>query len=171
MRVLGVIPARYRSSRFEGKPLADILGKPMVQHVYERSRAAGCLDQVLVATDDQRIYDAVRAFGGPVVLTGSEHRSGTDRVAEAISGYQADVVVNIQGDEPMIDPAMIGEVVGPFRSGVEAGMVTLKKEVFSESEFADPGVVKVVTDPAGWALYFSRSLIPYPRLRTPEFRV
>jgi 3-deoxy-manno-octulosonate cytidylyltransferase (CMP-KDO synthetase) len=171
MRVIGVIPARYQSSRFEGKPLADILGKPMVQHVWERSRAADCLDEVLVATDDQRIYDAVRAFGGHAVLTRSEHRSGTDRVAEAIAQYAADVVVNIQGDEPMIDPAMIAEVVAPFRSGLGAGIVTLKKETLYESEFADPGVVKVVTDPAGWALYFSRSLIPYPRLRTPQFHV
>jgi 3-deoxy-manno-octulosonate cytidylyltransferase (CMP-KDO synthetase) len=171
MRVIGVIPARYQSSRFEGKPLADILGKPMVQHVWEQSRAADCLDDVLVATDDQRIYDAVRAFGGQAVLTRSEHRSGTDRVAEAIAEYTADVVVNIQGDEPMIDPGMIAEVVAPFRSGLGAGIVTLKKEVFHQSEFADPGVVKVVTDPAGWALYFSRSLIPYARLRTPKFHV
>jgi 3-deoxy-manno-octulosonate cytidylyltransferase (CMP-KDO synthetase) len=171
MRVLGVIPARYRSSRFDGKPLADILGKPMVQHVWERSRAANCLDQVLIATDDRRIYDAARAFGAEVVMTGSGHRSGTDRVAEAIGGYAAEVVVNIQGDEPMIHPAMIAEVVTPFRRGSGADIVTLKKEVFHESEFADPGVVKVVTDPAGWALYFSRSLIPYPRQRTPHFHV
>jgi len=171
MRVIGVIPARYQSSRFEGKPLADILGKPMVQHVWERSRAADCLDEVLVATDDQRVFDIVRAFGGHAVLTKSEHRSGTDRVAEAIAGCAADIVVNIQGDEPMIAPEMIAEVVAPFRSGLGAGIVTLKKEVFHESEFADPGVVKVVTDAAGWALNFSRSLIPYPRLRTPQFHV
>ena len=171
MRVIGVIPARYQSSRLEGKPLADILGKPMVQHVWERSRAADCLDEVLVATDDQRVFDIVRAFGGHAVLTRSEHRSGTDRVAEAIAGYSADVVVNIQGDEPMIAPEMIAEVVAPFRSGVEPEIVTLKKEVFQESEFADRGVVKVVTDAAGWALYFSRSLIPYPRLRSPQFHV
>ena len=171
MRVIGVIPARYQSSRFEGKPLADILGKPMVQHVWERSRAASCLDEVIVATDDQRIHDAVRAFGGNVVLTDPGHRSGTDRAAEAIANLSADVVVNVQGDEPMIDPAMIAEVVAPFRLGVGAGIVTLKKEVFHESEFADPGVVKVVTDPDGWALYFSRSLIPYPRKRTKHFHV
>jgi 3-deoxy-manno-octulosonate cytidylyltransferase (CMP-KDO synthetase) len=171
MRVIGVIPARYRSSRFEGKPLAEILGKPMVQHVWERSRAASCLDDVVVATDDQRIYDAVDAFGGRAVLTASDHRSGTDRVAEAIAGDGADVIVNIQGDEPMIDPAMIAEVVAPFHSGRGAGVVTLKKEVFEDHEFSDPGVVKVVTDPAGWALYFTRSLVPYPRLRTRHFHV
>src|SRR6476659_669387 len=144
MRVVGVIPARYRSSRFEGKPLAEILGKPMVQHVWERSRAASCLDDVVVATDDQRIYDAVDAFGGRAVLTASDHRSGTDRVAEAIAGDGADVIVNVQGDEPMIDPAMIAEVVAPFQSGRGAGVVTLKKEVFEDHEFSDPGVVKVV---------------------------
>jgi len=171
MRVLGVIPARYESSRFPGKPLADILGKPMVQHVWERSRKAECLDDVLVATDDERIRDAVCGFGGLAILTGAEHRSGTDRVAEAAHAIGAEVVVNIQGDEPMIDPMMIAEVVQPFRDGTPAGMVTLKKEVFQDSEFADPGVVKVVTDPAGWALYFSRSLIPYPRQRTSRFHV
>src|SRR5690348_17070678 len=104
MLALGVIPARYRSSRFPGKPLADILGKPMVQHVWERARAADCLDEVLVATDDERIRDAVRGFGAHVVMTGRDHRSGTDRVAEAVRDIAADVVVNIQGDEPMIDP-------------------------------------------------------------------
>ena len=171
MRVIGVIPARYQSSRFEGKPLAGILGKPMVQHVWERSRAAGCLDEVVVATDDQRIYDAVRTFGGNAVLTSAEHRSGTDRAAEAVANLAADVVVNIQGDEPMIDPAMIAEVVTPFRLGTGAGIVTVKKEVFHESEFADPGVVKVVTDRDGWAFYFSRSLIPFPRQRTQHFHV
>jgi 3-deoxy-manno-octulosonate cytidylyltransferase (CMP-KDO synthetase) len=171
MRIVGVIPARFESSRFEGKPLADILGKPMVQRVWERSRGANCLDEVLVATDDQRIYDAVQAFGGRAVMTSSVHRSGTDRVAEAISGDPADVVVNIQGDEPMIDPAMIAEVVAPFRSGVGAGIVTLRKEVFEETQWADPGVVKVVVDSAGLALYFSRSLIPFPRSRTRGFHV
>ena len=160
-----------RSSRFEGKPLADILGKPMVQHVWERSRAATCLDEVIVATDDSRIYDVVQAFGGRAVMTAAAHRSGTDRVAEAIAEDPADVVVNIQGDEPMIDPEMIAEVVAPFRSGLDADIVTLKKEVFEEPEFADPGVVKVVADSAGWALYFSRSLIPFPRVRATGFHV
>jgi 3-deoxy-manno-octulosonate cytidylyltransferase (CMP-KDO synthetase) len=104
-------------------------------------------------------------------MTSPEHRSGTDRVAEAATGLEADVVVNIQGDEPMLDPLMLEEVIAPFRDGTAAGLVTLKKEVFHDSEFADPGVVKVVTDPRGMALYFSRSLIPYPRHRTCGFRV
>src|SRR6185369_13247689 len=171
MRVIGVIPARYKSSRFEGKPLADIHGKPMVQHVYERARLARNLDDVLVATDDQRIYRAVEAFGGKAVMTSEEHRSGTDRVAEAMASDAADVVVNVQGDEPMLDPLMLEEVVAPFRQGTPVGLVTLKKEVFHDWEFADPGVVKVVTDPQGIALYFSRSLIPYPRNRVAHFRV
>jgi 3-deoxy-manno-octulosonate cytidylyltransferase (CMP-KDO synthetase) len=175
MRIIGVIPARYQSSRLEGKVLADIHGKSMVQHVYERARRASCLDDVVVATDDERIRSAVEGFGGKAVMTSADHRSGTDRVAEAVRGMDADaivnVIVNIQGDEPMLDPAMIAEVVDPFRSGASAGVVTLKKRVMHESEFADPGVVKVVTDPSGYALYFSRSLIPYPRQRTPRFAV
>lgn len=171
MRMIGVIPARYQSSRLEGKALADIHGKPMVQHVFERAVAARCLDEVLVATDDERILTAVRGFGGEAVMTSAGHRSGTDRVAEAVRARHADVVVNIQGDEPMLDPAMVSEVTAPFRAGTDAGIVTLKKPVLNEADFAEPGVVKVVTDPAGRALYFSRSLIPYPRERTAHFAV
>jgi 3-deoxy-manno-octulosonate cytidylyltransferase (CMP-KDO synthetase) len=171
MRVLGVIPARYQSTRFEGKPLADILGKPMIQHVWERARAADCLDEVMVATDDERIRDAAAGFGARVVMTSGEHRSGTDRVAEAVALTDAGVVVNIQGDEPMVDAAMLREVVEPFHTRPAVELVTLKKEVFTEQQFDDPGVVKVVTDPEGWALYFSRSLIPYPRQRTASYHV
>ena len=171
MRIIGVIPARYKSSRLEGKPLADILGKPMVQHVYERAKRAPCLDEVVVATDDERIRSAVESFGGRVAMTSADHRSGTDRVAEATRNIAADVIVNIQGDEPMLDPAMLAELVEPYKSATDASIVTLKKRVAHESDFADPGVVKVVTDPDGFALYFSRSLIPYPRQRTPQFAV
>jgi 3-deoxy-manno-octulosonate cytidylyltransferase (CMP-KDO synthetase) len=171
MRVVGIIPARFQSSRLAGKALADILGRPMVQHVYERARLAKNLDSVLVATDDERIRLAVTEFGGRAVMTSTAHRSGTDRVAEIAENLDADIVVNIQGDEPMLDPVMIEEVVAPFQEGTSAGLVTLKKEIFHESAFADPGVVKVVTDPRGMALYFSRSLIPYPQNRTAHFRV
>ncbi len=171
MRVIAVIPARYKSSRLEGKPLADIHGKTMVQHVYERAWQASNLDDVVVATDDLRIVRAVEAFGGRAIMTSVDHRSGTDRVAEAVASDPADVIVNIQGDEPMLDPVMLEEVVAPFRRGTTAGIVTLKKEVFHDAEFEDPGVVKVVTDGGGLALYFSRSLIPYPRTRGPHFRV
>jgi 3-deoxy-manno-octulosonate cytidylyltransferase (CMP-KDO synthetase) len=171
MRVIGIIPARFQSSRLEGKPLADIHGRPMVQHVYERALLARNLDDVLVATDDERILHRVVEFGGKAVMTSSAHRSGTDRVAEAVATLEGDVVVNIQGDEPMLDPVMLEEVVTPFLEGTAVDLVTLKKEVFHENEFADPGVVKVVTDPNGIALYFSRSLIPYPQKRTAHFRV
>jgi 3-deoxy-manno-octulosonate cytidylyltransferase (CMP-KDO synthetase) len=171
MRIIGVIPARYKSSRLEGKPLADIHGKPMVQHVWERAKRAPCLDEVVIATDDERIRSVVRTFGGTVAMTSADHRSGTDRVAEAIRDRDADVIVNIQGDEPMLDPVMLTELVDPFRSAQDVGVVTLKKRVMHESDFADPGVVKVVTDPAGYALYFSRSLIPYPRQRTQHFAI
>jgi 3-deoxy-manno-octulosonate cytidylyltransferase (CMP-KDO synthetase) len=171
MRVIGVIPARYESSRLAGKALADILGKPMVRHVYERARLARNLDEIVVATDDDRIRQIVAGFGARAIMTSAEHRSGTDRVAEAIGSDAAEIIVNIQGDEPMLDPLMLEEVVAPFRRGTCAGLVTLKKEVFHDHEFADPGVVKVTTDPRGMALYFSRSLIPYPRSRTPHFHV
>jgi len=171
MRILGVIPARYRSTRLEGKALADILGKPMIRHVYERARQARCLDELVVATDDLRILEAVESFGGKAVMTRASHVSGTDRVAEAAASADADVVVNIQGDEPMIDPVMIEEVVAPFRRGTGAGLVTLKKRVPHEADYGDPNVVKVVTDPEGYALYFSRSLIPYPRKKTDHFGV
>lgn len=168
---MGVIPARYQSSRLEGKPLADIHGQPMIQHVYERARQARCLDRVVVATDDQRIFDAVRGFGGEAMMTSTAHRSGTDRVAEVARSCEADVIVNVQGDEPMLDPQMIEEIVAPFRQGVGAGLVTLKRETRDEAVWADPGVVKVVTDLKGWALYFSRSLVPYRRNQTPRSRV
>src|SRR5689334_7504217 len=127
MRVIGVIPARYKSSRLEGKPLANILGKPMVQHVYKRAQLARSLDDLVVATDDERIQRAVIEFGGKAVMTSAEHRSGTDRVAEAIASDPADIIVNIQGDEPMLDPLMLEEVVAPFREGACVGLVTLKK--------------------------------------------
>src|SRR3954452_1379350 len=115
MRVIGVIPARYESSRLAGKALADILGKPMVRHVYERARLARNLDEIVVATDDDRIRQTVAGFGARAIMTSAEHRSGTDRVAEAIGSDAAEIVVNIQGDEPMLDPLMLEEVVEPFR--------------------------------------------------------
>jgi 3-deoxy-manno-octulosonate cytidylyltransferase (CMP-KDO synthetase) len=170
MNVLGVIPARYQSTRLEGKPLADILGKPMIQHVYEAASRARSLDEVIVATDDERIRRAVRNFGGQVVMTRSDHQSGTDRVAEVAAGRQLDIVVNIQGDEPLIDPAMIDECVGALDGNDGVGLSTLMKRV-DESVFDDPGVVKVVCDARGRALYFSRSLIPYSRTRTADYAV
>jgi 3-deoxy-manno-octulosonate cytidylyltransferase (CMP-KDO synthetase) len=164
MRVLGVIPARYQSTRLPGKPLKDILGKPMIQHVYEAASKA--LSTVIVATDDERIVEAVKAFGGEVVMTRADHASGTDRAAEVAADRNVDAVVNIQGDEPLLAPLMIDECLGVLGNG----MATLKKRV-GEEAYADPGVVKVVTDLNGRALYFSRSLMPYPRTKTSAFAV
>ena len=173
MKVLGVIPARYKSTRLPAKPLADILGKPMVQHVYENAKRAVHLDSVVVATEDQRIFAAVKAFGGMVVMTSPDHLSGTDRVAEVAAGSDAAIVVNIQGDEPLLEPAMIDECVQALKgelSDSTVGMSTVVKRV-GEEGFHDPGVVKLVKDVRGRALYFSRSLIPYPRVRTEAFGV
>ena len=162
IRIVGVIPARYGSSRFEGKVLADIAGKPMIQHVYEHARQSRTLDELLVAVDDPRVQSRVEAFGGKAILTGSHHKSGTDRIAEVVETMPVDIVVNIQGDQPLLDPNMIDEAVRPMIDNPEIQMSTLKREI-EKDEFDDPGVVKVVVDDQGFALYFSRSLIPYPR--------
>ena len=170
MNVLGVIPARYKSTRLEGKPLVDILGKPMIQYVYEAASRARSVAAVIVATDDERIRRAVRDFGGKVVMTRLDHQSGTDRVAEVAAGHDADIVVNIQGDEPLIDPGMIDECVQALEGNDGVGLSTLMKRV-DESVFDEPSIVKVVCDGRGRALYFSRSLIPYPRTRTADYAV
>jgi 3-deoxy-manno-octulosonate cytidylyltransferase (CMP-KDO synthetase) len=160
-RIVGVIPARYGSSRFEGKVIADIAGKPMIQWVYERAGQSNTLDELLVAVDDPRVQSIVERFGGKAVMTGAHHASGTDRIAEVVEKIPADIVVNIQGDQPLIDPNMIDEAVQPMIDNPEIQMSTLKREIDKE-EFDDPGVVKVVVDDQDFALYFSRSLIPYP---------
>jgi 3-deoxy-manno-octulosonate cytidylyltransferase (CMP-KDO synthetase) len=170
MKVLGVIPARYNSTRLEGKPLADIHGKPMIQYVYEAARRALTLDSVIVATDDERIADAVRSFGGVFAMTRPEHTCGTDRVAEVAASSDAAIVVNIQGDEPLLDPNMIDECVRALASNPGVGLSTLVKKI-GEDAYHDPAVVKAVRDARGRALYFSRSLVPYPRHRTNEFEV
>jgi len=170
MKIIGVIPARYGSTRLAGKPLADIHGKPMIQYVYELARRARTLDQVVVATDDERVRVAVESFGGMAVMTKGEHFSGMDRVAEVASVSDADIVVNVQGDEPLLDPLMIDECVEALRNGSNAELATIVKRV-GEETFDDPAVVKVVRDTTGRALYFSRSLLPYPRNRTADFRV
>ncbi len=169
MRVVGVIPARYRSARLEGKPLAEIGGKPMIQHVYERSAESKLLSDLLVATDDERILDAVLGFGGKAVMTSPEHPSGTDRVAEAVEAIDAEVVVNIQGDEPFISPRALDQLVQPFTVDAGLEMSTLARRIENEADLTDPNVVKVVFDHHGSALYFSRSLIPFPR-REEEHR-
>jgi 3-deoxy-manno-octulosonate cytidylyltransferase (CMP-KDO synthetase) len=161
--VIAIIPARYGASRLPGKPLSDIQGKPMIQHVHERVSRARGIDGVLVATDDDRVADAVRAFGGHAVMTSAAHRSGSDRLAEAARSLDADIVVGVQGDEPMIDPRAVEAAVVPFADdpGLESSTVcTALRDV---EEMLSPHVVKVVVDARGRALYFSRSPIPHVR--------
>jgi 3-deoxy-manno-octulosonate cytidylyltransferase (CMP-KDO synthetase) len=162
-RILGVIPARFASSRFPGKALATIAGKPMLQHVYERASLASYLSNVIIATDDREIYDAARAFGARVKMTRSDHSSGTDRVAEVASSEGAELIVNIQGDEPLIDPAAIDAAVLSLLDEDDCQMGTLKKRIDDPTEITNPNVVKVVTDRGGDALYFSRCPIPFVR--------
>jgi len=163
-RILGVIPARFASSRFPGKSLAIIAGKPMLQHVYERASMARYLSKVIIATDDERIHKAARAFGARVVMTRADHLSGTDRVAEVASAEEnASVIVNIQGDEPLIDPAAIDAAALALLDDPDLPMATLKKQIEDPSEIGNPNVVKVVSDLAGNAIYFSRCPIPYSR--------
>jgi len=163
MKVAAIIPARYASSRFPGKPLVDILGKPMIQRVYERVAQVSGISRVVVATDDPRIYDAVAGFGGQACMTRDDHPSGTDRLAEVAADLDDDLVVNVQGDEPLIDPRMVESALAPLRQNSSIPMGTLKTPLQSAEEFLNPNVVKVVTDQEGFALYFSRAPIPHPR--------
>jgi 3-deoxy-manno-octulosonate cytidylyltransferase (CMP-KDO synthetase) len=162
-KILGVIPARFASSRFPGKVLAPIASKSMLQHVYERASLARYPTAMVIATDDERIYKAARSFGARVVMTRADHVSGTDRVAEAASAENAELVVNIQGDEPLIDPAAIDAAILPLAHDPGIVMGTLKKHIGDPREITDPNVVKVVTDSNGDAIYFSRCPIPYER--------
>ncbi|MBR1673147.1 MAG: 3-deoxy-manno-octulosonate cytidylyltransferase [Fretibacterium sp.] len=162
-KILGVIPARWASSRLPGKPLADLCGKPMIQHVYERAKLSDALSGVVVATDDERVLNAVRAFGGEAVMTSLKHPNGSSRAEEAARKYPmtADAVINIQGDEPLLNPMMIDEVAGALAEP-EVTCATLCRPL-AEEDRTNPNVVKVVMSRTGDALYFSRSLIPYPR--------
>jgi 3-deoxy-manno-octulosonate cytidylyltransferase (CMP-KDO synthetase) len=163
MNVIGVIPARYASTRLPGKPLADLLGKPMIQHVYENAARSKTLDALIVATDDARVREAVEAFGGKAALTSEAHSTGTDRVAEVVAALEVPIVVNIQGDEPFVHPGMIDEIVTPLLEDPLLPMCTSMHAIQDREDFDNPDVVKVVCDLAGYALTFSRSLIPYPR--------
>jgi len=163
MSVFAIIPARYASTRFPGKPLVDIAGKPMVQHVYEQTMKVGVISRVIVATDDSRIADAVTGFGGDVVMTRPDHPSGTDRLAEVAAGINAELIVNVQGDEPLIDPVMIDQAVRPLLEDSAIEMGTLRSRIQDEADYLNPNIVKVVTDKDGFALYFSRSPIPFQR--------
>ena len=162
-RVIGVIPARYESSRFPGKILAEIAGKPMIQWVYEQTQKSKSLDELYVAVDDPRVRACVEGFGGHAVMTGSQHQSGTDRIAEVVEKIPGDIVVNVQGDQPLIDPIMIDEAVQPLLDHPDIPMSTIKTLIRNQADLTNPNVVKVVTDEHGFALYFSRSLIPYAR--------
>ena len=163
MKVLGVIPARYASTRLPGKVLLDICGKPMIRLVYERAAQAKSLDELVVATDDEKVYAAVDAFGGRVVMTGPGHPNGTSRAAELAKLREVDCVVNIQGDEPLLDPGMIDEVVHVLKSSPDVVSATLCRPITDDAALSNPNVVKVVCDRAGFALYFSRSPVPFPR--------
>ncbi|HYI95136.1 MAG TPA: 3-deoxy-manno-octulosonate cytidylyltransferase [Bryobacteraceae bacterium] len=162
-RILGVIPARFASSRFPGKALAVMSGKTMLQHVFERARASQYLSEIIVATDDVRIADAAKSFGAPVRMTRSDHPSGTDRVAEVASASTAEVVVNIQGDEPLLDPAAIDVAILALLDDPTVPMGTLKKKIENPEEVLNPNVVKVITDRSDRAIYFSRLPVPYIR--------
>lgn len=160
MKIVIVIPARYQSSRFPGKPLADIHGKPMIQHVYERSCQAGCSDRVVVATDDRRIADAVTGFGGEVIMTASDHPSGTDRVVEVSRLIRADIYINVQGDEPLIRPDDIDLLAQSMVADPSCQVGTLCHQIPIQ-EALDANTVKMIVSHTGSVLYFSRGLIPY----------
>ena len=165
-KIVCIIPSRYSSSRFEGKPLADILGKPMIQHVYERVLRSPLVTYAAVATDDERILAAVERFGGRAIMTSPRHRSGTDRIAEAVSGLNltgGDIVVNIQGDQPLFEPVQVDQVVAPLQADPAVPMSTLIYRIVREEEISHPNAVKVAVDAQGFALYFSRATIPYVR--------
>jgi 3-deoxy-manno-octulosonate cytidylyltransferase (CMP-KDO synthetase) len=162
LRILAVVPARYAASRFPGKPLADLDGRPIIQWVYEAAARCDAFDEVVVATDSAEIADRVREFGGAVELTRDDHLSGTDRVAEVAERHpEADVVVNVQGDQPFATPDMLAALVAPYRTGDRPQMTTLACPIVDADSWGDTNVVKVVRGVDGHALYFSRSPIPY----------
>ena len=163
MAIVAIIPARYAATRLPGKPLSEIHGKTMIERVHERARAARRVDRVLVATEDERIAAAVRGFGGEAVLTSPAHATGTDRLAEAARGIDAEIVINVQGDEPLLDPSGIDAVADALAADATLEMATLSLPLRSLDEMLAPSVVKVVTDARGDALYFSRSPIPHVR--------
>ena len=169
MEVVGIIPARYASTRLPGKPLLEIGEKTMIEHVYRNAAQAEVLDKVIVATDDQRIKSTVEEFGGQALMTAPTHQTGTDRLAEAAAELEAEIIVNIQGDEPLIKAAMIEEAVEPLLADQTLQMATLKRELKKEERFTDPNLVKVVTDQEDDALYFSRAPIPHVRAEGTKF--
>ncbi len=170
-KVLGVIPARWHSSRFPGKPLVDIGGKPMIQHVYERACEAKLIDDVVIATDDERIEHAVAGFGGIALMTGSDISTGTDRVAEVAKRYQHDIILNIQGDEPLITPGMLDDLVGALLENPNIPVATPVKPITAYDELIDTTFARIVMTKDRNILYFTRSVIPFARdvARQPEW--
>lgn len=162
MKTIGIIPARYKSVRFEGKVLADIFGRPMLQHVYENAKCAKLLDELLIATDDEEVEKIAKNFGANVILTSKGHLSGTDRLAEVVNPIDVNIVINIQADEPLIQGAMIDSLASALLEDNTVGMATLAKKIEDISEIENPNVVKVIFDKSNNALYFSRACIPFP---------
>jgi len=163
MKAIGVIPARWGATRFEGKVLANLLGKPVVQHVWENAKKAKLLDDLIVACDDERIMKVVAGFGGKAVYTSPDQPSGTDRLAEVVNPMDIKIAVNIQGDEPLVKPIIIDSLVMAIESEKKAQMATVIKRIEDDNELTNSNVVKVVVDKNGYALYFSRYAIPYNR--------
>jgi len=163
MKIVAIIPARYGSTRFEGKPLADILGKPMIQWVYEGVSQSKLINQVIVATDDQRIVEAVEQFSGKAVMTSTDHATGSDRVAEVARKLRAEVIVNVQGDEPLLRGSIIDKAIQALLKDPSIPLSTLMTRIEEVKDWINPNVAKVVVDQKGFALYFSRSPIPFPR--------
>lgn len=161
MDVIGVIPARYSSSRFKGKVLADILGKPMLQHVWERAKQSRVLDDLIIACDHEAILEAALKFGAKAVMTSKEHVCGTDRISQVVNPLDVKIIINIQGDEPLIHPMMIDNVARALLENSSINMATLMKKIEDVAQVVDPNVVKVVVDKNSFALYFSRAPIPY----------
>lgn len=171
-KAVAIIPARFNSTRFPGKPLAALKGKSIIQHVYEHVSSAKLIDSVLVATDDKRIFNAVTLFGGIAVMTSGDHASGTDRIAEAAEKIECGYVINVQGDEPFIRPEMVDEVVQLLYNDDKVSISTLAKKTTDMNEIFSPDVVKVVMNQEGFAMYFSRAPIPFNRDEWgKEFRV
>jgi 3-deoxy-manno-octulosonate cytidylyltransferase (CMP-KDO synthetase) len=166
MKIIGIIPARYGSTRFPGKALADIGGKPMIQHVWESSSKSKLINELYIATDDKRIFDAVGRFWGKAVMTSTKHKSGSDRIGEVVKNIKCDIVVNIQGDEPFINPLNIDKAIKPLMTNKNIQVSTLCTKIKNKEEIDNTNVVKVVLDKNGYALYFSRYAIPFNRDNT-----
>ncbi len=172
MEAIGIIPARYGATRFDGKLLADLCGKTVIQHTWENAKKSKSIEDLIIATDDKRIYNVAKGFGAKTIYTSKAHKSGSDRLTEVISSIDTNIVVNIQADEPLLHPSMIDDVVSPLLKNKDIQMTTLCHRIKDEYELFDRNVVKVIRDRRGFAMYFSRSAIPYkPRSTNNGHRV